>query len=299
MPVSSILELEVSWARVYTFKEKHLLVWTERIKAMNENRTGQVAQNAAEIYEEFLVPALFQEWVERVADAAQIEEGHHVLDVACGTGVLTREVERRVGPQGSVIGLDVNEGMLAVARKKSPHIQWKHGRAESLPFDNNSFHTVVSQFGLMFFEDRSAAIREMSRVLLPGGRLAVAVWDKLENSPGFAALVTLLERLFGAQAAEALSAPFSLGHLEDLLPLFRTSDLQNVQVTTINGTARFSSINSWVFIETKGWTLGNSIDENQYQHLLKEAQRELQPYVLSDGTVEFRIPAHIVTASKK
>jgi ubiquinone/menaquinone biosynthesis C-methylase UbiE len=266
---------------------------------MNKSQTGQVTQNAADIYEEFLVPALFQEWAERVADAAQIENGQHVLDVACGTGVLTRAAARRVGMKGSVTGLDVNEGMLAVAERKAPQLKWKHGRAEDIPFDDNSFDAVISQFGLMFFDDRAAAIHEMSRVLVPGGRLAVAVWDKLENTPGFAALVALLRRLFGPQAAEALSAPFSLGNLESLLPLFRKSDLQDVQVITMNGNARFSSINSWVFIETKGWTLGNSIDENQYQHLLKEAERELQPYVISDGTVEFRIPAHIVTASKK
>jgi ubiquinone/menaquinone biosynthesis C-methylase UbiE len=266
---------------------------------MNENQTGQVTQNAAETYEEFLVPAIFQEWAERLVDAAQIKEGQHVLDVACGTGVLTRAVARRVGMKGSVTGLDVNEGMLAVAERKAPQIQWKHGRAESLPFDDNRFDAVVSQFGLMFFGDRSTAIREMSRVLVPGGRLAVAVWDKLENSPGFAALVALLERLFGAQTAEALTAPFSLGDKEALLPLFHDSNLDEIQITTIAGTARFASIRSWVFIETKGWTLGNSIDESQYQHLLEEAERELQPYVISDGTVEFRIPAHIVTASKK
>jgi SAM-dependent methyltransferase len=266
---------------------------------MNENQTGQVTRNAAEIYEEFLVPALFQEWAERVADAAQIEEGQHVLDIACGTGILTRAVARRVGMKGSIIGLDVNEGMLAVAERKAPQIQWKQGRAESLPFDDNRFDVVVSQFGLMFFEDRSAAIQEMSRVLAPGGRLAAAVWDKLENSPGFTSLVGLLERLFGTQTAEALSTPFSLGNMDTLLSLFRDSDLQDIQVTTLNGTARFSSINSWVFIETRGWTLGNSIDEDQYQHLLKEAERELQPYLTSDGRVEFPIPAHIVTASKK
>ena len=266
---------------------------------MNENQTGQVTQNAAEVYEEFLVPALFQEWAERVADAAQIQNGQHVLDVACGTGVLTRAVPRRVGMKGSVTGLDINEGMLAVAERKAPQIQWKHGRAESLPFDDNRFDVVVSQFGLMFFEDRSAAIHEMNRVLTPGGRLAVAVWGALENSPGFAALVALLERLFGTQTAEALSAPFSLGDLESLLPLFHNSKLQDVQVTTLDGTARFSSIHSWVFIETRGWTLGNSIDEDQYQNLLKEAERELQPFARADGTVEFGIPAHIITASKK
>ena len=86
---------------------------------MDENQTGQVTNNAAETYEEFFVPALFQEWAERVVDAAQIEGGQHVLDVACGTGVLARAAARRVGPKGSVIGLDVNEGMLAVAQRKA------------------------------------------------------------------------------------------------------------------------------------------------------------------------------------
>jgi len=266
---------------------------------MNENQTGQVTHNAAETYEKFFVPALFEEWAERVADLAHIEEEQHVLDVACGTGVLARASARRVGPKGSVIGLDVNEGMLAVARRKAPQFQWRHGRAESLPFDDNSFDAVVSQFGLMFFEDRSAAIHEMSRVLTPGGRLAVAVWDTLENTPGYAAMAALLERLFSPQIAEALHAPFSLGNKETLLSLFRDSQLKDVQITTINGTARFASISSWVFTDIKGWTLSNSIDEVQYQHLLEEAERELQSYVSSDGKVQFRAPAHIVTASKK
>jgi ubiquinone/menaquinone biosynthesis C-methylase UbiE len=269
------------------------------MKEMNENQSGQITNNAAETYEEFLVPALFQEWAERVADAAQIENGQHVLDVACGTGVLARSAARRVGTKGSVTGLDVNQGMLAVAERKAPQIQWKQGRAESLPFDKDSFDVVVSQFGLMFFEDRSAAIHEISRVLLPDGNLAVAVWDKLENTPGFAALVGLLERLFGTQTAEALATPFSLGNMETLLPLFRDSKLENVQITTMEGTARFSSISSWVFIETKGWTLGNNLNEDQYQHLLKEAEKELQPFVISGGRVEFPILAHIVTANKK
>lgn len=219
---------------------------------MNENQTGQITSSAAETYEEFLVPALFQQWTERVVDAAQIKEGHHVLDVACGTGVLSRSAALRVGRKGSVIGLDVNEGMLTVAERKLPQVQWKRGRAEALSFDDRSFDRVISQFGLMFFEDRSGAIREMSRVLVPGGRLAVVVWDAVENSPGFAALVALLERLFGAQTAQALSAPFSLGNKESLLSLFDNSSLEDVQITTHDGTARFSSISSWIFIETRG-----------------------------------------------
>jgi ubiquinone/menaquinone biosynthesis C-methylase UbiE len=150
---------------------------------MEEQSTGQVTRSAAEIYEEFFVPALFREWAPRVAAAAHLAAGDTVLDVACGTGVLAREAAQRVAPRGAVTGLDRNEGMLAVARRAAPAVDWRVGRAESLPFADGAFAAVVSQFGLMFFEDRVAALKEMWRVLRPGRRLAVAVWDSLSAAP--------------------------------------------------------------------------------------------------------------------
>jgi ubiquinone/menaquinone biosynthesis C-methylase UbiE len=265
---------------------------------MSASETGQVTRDAAEVYEEFFVPALFQQWAQRVADAADIRAGERVLDVACGTGVLARAVTERAGQDGTVIGLDLNEGMLAVARRKAPEIEWRHGRAESLPFDSNSFDAVVSQFGLMFFEDRATALREMMRVLRPGGRLAVAVWAALEDSPGYAALTDLLQRLFGDRAADALRAPFVLANPQTLRSLFDESGIHDVHITTRDGTARFPSIESWIYTEIKGWTLADMIDDAQYERLLAEAQRVLQPFVGADGAVAFSLPAHIVTATK-
>lgn len=265
---------------------------------MNDDQTGQVNRNAAEIYEEFFIPALFQEWADHTTDAARILAGQYVLDVACGTGILARTVAARVGPTGSVIGLDVNEGMLEVARRKAPEIEWKHGNAESLPFDDNTFDAVVSQFGLMFFKDRMAAIHEMSRVLRSGGRMAVTVWGRLDDSPGYASMAELLERLFGTEIAAALYAPFSLGDSKQLLSYFNSPELSEVKINTINGKARFPSIDSWVFTDIKGWTLSESINEAQYQQLLDEAEREFQPFVQADHSVQFNIPAHIVTAVK-
>jgi ubiquinone/menaquinone biosynthesis C-methylase UbiE len=151
--------------------------------AMSQIASGQVSTSAAEIYEEFYLPALFLEWAPRMAAAAGVEPNQRVLDVACGTGVLARALAERVKPGGTATGLDINEGMLAVARRKAPGIEWRHGAAESLPFDDAAFDVVVSQFGLMFFQDRTKAIGEMLRVLRPGGRLAVAVWDSLDRTP--------------------------------------------------------------------------------------------------------------------
>lgn len=122
---------------------------------MSENLQDEIA--AAEAYEALHVSALFEEWTEPVLDAAEVEPGHRVLDVACGTGVLARAALSRVGPTGAVVGLDPAPGMLAVAGRIAPSVDWQLGTAEALPFPDASFDRVVSQFGLMFFVDRAGA----------------------------------------------------------------------------------------------------------------------------------------------
>ena len=162
---------------------------------MGRAQQGQVSRSAADIYEEFFVPALFREPAQHVVQAADIRRGQSVLDVACGTGVLAREAAPVTGDAGKVTGLDRNDGMLAVARRLAPGIDWQLGVAEALPFVDRSFDRVFCQFGLMFFDDRVAALREMRRVMKPGGRMHVAVWDSLDHTPGYAAMVNLLHRL--------------------------------------------------------------------------------------------------------
>ena len=143
------------------------------------------AVEAAWAYERLHVGALFRQWTEPVLDAAHVTTGNRVLDVACGTGVLARAGCARVGPDGSVVGLDVGPGMLTVAESIEPAVSWVAGDAGALPFEDAHFDAVVSQFGLMFFSDRVGAIREMLRCLRPGGRTAVAVWDALERSQAY------------------------------------------------------------------------------------------------------------------
>ncbi len=258
----------------------------------------QLNKRVAEVYEEFFVPALFAEWPERVLTAANIQAGQHILDVACGTGVLARAASRWVGEQGSVVGIDLNPGMLAVAQQQSSLIEWQHGRAENLPFDDDSFDAVVSQFGMMFFQDQSAALREMIRVLRPGGYLAVAVWDRLDQTPGYAAVVDLLQRLFGEQVADGIRAPYSLGDQQILKQLLGKADLPDAIITTYTGTARFPSIRDWMHTDINGWVLADMLNEQQFAQLVDAAEQELQPFVIKDGSVAFNAPAHIITAVK-
>jgi SAM-dependent methyltransferase len=269
-----------------------------RATAVDSASTGQLTHSAADIYQEFFVPALFREWAPRVAVAAALSPGQTVLDVACGTGVLACEASRCVAPGGTVTGLDRNEGMLAVARRSAPGIVWREGRAEALPFADGAFDAVVSQFGLMFFEDRPAALGEMWRALRPGGHLAVAVWAGLEHAPGYAAMTALLARLFGESVADALRAPYALGDVAALRALFAAAGIPHADIATPGGTARFPSIEAWVHTDIKGWTLADRIDDAQYSLLLEEAKTALRPFVHADGSVAFRHPAHIVTARK-
>lgn len=253
----------------------------------------------AEIYEELFVPALFQHWTAVVADVASIKFGDRVLDVACGTGVLARKIREIVGDGGSVTGLDVNAEMLAVARRVGIGVEWKQGQAEALPFDDGQFDAVVSQFGFMFFEDQTEAIREMMRVLKPGARIVIAVCDAIDHSPGYAVLTELLYRLFGSEAANAFRAPFQAGDPELLLTCFRDAGVSNATVERHDGHVHFASADSLISAERAcAWTLGGLLDDAQFEKLRVAARESFGPFTQADDSVKILMPALIASATK-
>ena len=147
----------------------------------------------------------------------------------------------------------------------------------------------------MFFEDQALALREMRRVIGAGGRAAVAVWDRVENSPGYAAMVELIDRMFGEVAADALRAPFSLGDLGGLNSLLQSAGWGEAAITRRIGTARFASITEWVRMDVRGWTLADMIDDDQYEALVRAANKELVRFAGPDGAVTFAAPGHIIS----
>ncbi|SFH61163.1 methyltransferase domain-containing protein [Modicisalibacter xianhensis] len=253
----------------------------------------------AEIYEEAFVPALFQQWGDVMTEAASVGFGHRVLDVACGTGVAACAAAERAGAQGSVVGLDPNSDMLAVAAFKHPLVEWREGRGEALPFPDASFDRVVSQFGLMFFDDPAAGLREMMRVLRTGGKLAVAVCDALDHSPGYAVLVELLHRLFGPPVADAFRAPFILGDQDRLQMLCLDAGLSEAGIERRDGNVHFASISDLITTERAcAWTLGGILDDEEFDRLDREAQVSLLPFQHENGWIDFTMPALIVSAQK-
>lgn len=260
----------------------------------------QEAVAGAEAYESLHVPALFQEWASRVLEAAGVGTGHRVVDVACGTGVLARTALDRVGRSGRVVGVDPNPGMLAVAGELNDQVDWRAGTAEALPCEDAAFDRVVSQFGMMFFSDRKGAVREFLRVLGPGGRFAIAVWDSLDNHPAYVVEVELLQRMAGREAADALRAPFVLGDLPALVRLVEEAAGTSVEASTIVGRAKFPSIRSMVEADLRGWlpVMGVDLEEELILGILAAAEKELAEFVRPDGRMEFASPAHIVAGNK-
>jgi ubiquinone/menaquinone biosynthesis C-methylase UbiE len=128
-------------------------------------------------YERFFVPTIGEPVAKDLIRKAELQPGEHVLDVACGTGIIARLALQQVGETGSVTGLDINPGMLAVARSvtQNSSIEWHEASAEDMPFPDDSFDVVICQLGIQFMEDRSAALQEMYRVLMPGGRMFLNV----------------------------------------------------------------------------------------------------------------------------
>ncbi|QRM57860.1 class I SAM-dependent methyltransferase [Sinorhizobium sp. BG8] len=256
-------------------------------------------RSPAEIYDTRFVPALFAQWGPIVAAEAGVREGDRVLDVACGTGALTLAVAKIAGPSGSTVGLDANPEMLAVARAKPVEIEWMQGVAEALPFADDRFDIVVSQFGLMFFEDKPKALSEMMRVLKPGGRLVVAVCDAVENSPGYCAFAQLLDRLFGEMVGNAFRSPFTLGSADRLHQICDEAGIADAEVVRRNEKVRFRSVDDLVSTERACvWTLGGMLDDEQFERLLNGSKSALRPFLIDGGAIEFDMPSLLIKADK-
>jgi ubiquinone/menaquinone biosynthesis C-methylase UbiE len=214
-----------------------------------EAEKWQLEGTAPELYERFLVPRVTLPWAEDLVERAGVEHGDRVLDVACGTGVVARVASARVGSTGRVVGLDVNSGMLDVARAAAPDIEWVEGSASALPFEDGEFGIVVCQLGLQFFDDRLGALREMHRALADRGRAAASVFTSIERNPAALALSEALDRQLGAGASLAKRSEHSLADSHELRELCTTAGFTTVHIETVTRTIRFASVDEWVGIQ--------------------------------------------------
>ncbi len=164
-------------------------------------------------YDRHLGPLLFHEPADEMARRLEVRPGLRVLETACGTGIVTERLLGRIAGQGTIVATDLNEPMLAHAAAKlpgRPGLEWRPADATRLPFDDGSFDALVCQFGLMFFPDKLAAIREALRVLKPGGQLLVSVWGRLEDNPVPRITHETVATFFPSEPPQFYTIPFSL-----------------------------------------------------------------------------------------
>ena len=194
-----------------------------------------------EIYEQPMVPAIFAPWAPDLVDAARVQSGDRVLDIACGTGVVTRVLAERVGAGGRVVGLDPNPDMLAAARIASPelNIEWLEENAMSMSLLDSAFDAVVCQQALQFIPDKPAALREMRRVLVPNGRLALSVWRSVDQSPAFRMIREYVADRLGPE--KAALRPFGLGDGRAIGAMVASAGFRNVKVCAAVKMSRFQS----------------------------------------------------------
>jgi ubiquinone/menaquinone biosynthesis C-methylase UbiE len=271
---------------------------------MNKQEQWQVAGSGPEVYERELVPAIFGPWASVVVELANPRQGDRVLDVACGTGIVARNLAECVGATGVVVGVDVNPGMLKVAQaawSRSAHpgvpVQWQEATADKLPFPNGSFNVVCCQLGLQFFADRHAALHEMHRVLDAEGRLALMVWRGIHESPGFALLAESLERHVGRAAAAIMRAPFELSDANELTGLVASAGFQGVALEQRVGTVRFRSIETFVLSYVAGSPLAGHVSQaGEACRLLIADVTNALPHHMTNQELAFPITAHVLRA---
>lgn len=261
------------------------------------SETFQISAEAAELYEAAFVPAFFEQWVPVLLDAAAVRPGQRVLDVACGTGVVARHAAGRADG-GSVTGLDLNEAMLAVARRVEPAITWTHGDAAELPFPDGCFDVVLCQMGLMFFPDPGRAVDEMARVVAAGGVVAIDVPAALADQPAFAAFVEMVAEHAGPVAANLLTSYFTCGDLDRLTELLTAAGLVDVAAHTEAGRYRAPSIDVAVATEVDSTPLLERIDEQTYARIRADSRGVWQPYTTADGALDAPFATHVVTARR-
>ena len=242
--------------------------------------------------------AVMAPWTDHLIGLARLRNGDRVLDVACGTGLVAGRVKASLGDRCRVTGLDINEGMLATAREIEG-VEWVHGDAADLPFPGASFDAVLCQQGLQYFPDRAAAVREMARVLAPGGRLAVAVWGALDRQPFYVALTDGL-RVYLPERKDAYALAFSLHTAEELRALAAGAGLRDARVRFEHRTIRYPDLKEFV-----GGFMEGTMISAQFMALARETRRAfvehvaglLAGYVDDDG-MAFPLENHFLTATR-
>ena len=255
---------------------------------MSEASGYQITADAAKAREQYAVRYFMAPWAPVLVAAAALQPGERVLDLACGSGLVARVAAPHVGPTGRVTGLDINRSMLDVARSLPPPagapVTWVQGSAEKMDLPDASFDVIVCQQGFQFFLDKPAALREMRRVISPGGRLLFSVWA----GPGVyqREIAEGLERHIDPGVARKFRlhriVP-SAGTLRDLLAAAGFRDVE-IRQTAMN--VQLPPMDSFLLGQLSGTPIAEAVaaaSADARAALVAHVKAALEPYTNRDG----------------
>lgn len=226
----------------------------------NATFSGSIPQR----YDEYLGPIFFEPYAVDLASRLRLDAGDALLELACGTGIVTRHLVAGFPRGASLTATDLNPGMLAIAQKKidqTEPVTWQTADACALPFGDDWFDAVVCQFGLMFVPDPAQALREVHRVLHPGGLFLFNVWDSLEHNPLARIAKDAMAQFFASDPPTFYNVPHGMSDVEDMKAKLQQAGFAPVEAETKTMTARAVSAHHAATGLVTGTPIANAIHE--------------------------------------
>ena len=257
---------------------------------MRKANGWQLKGNAPEAYEQYMVPAFTKTWAEDLVGRAEPKKGEHMLDAACGTGIVARSAALCQGADARITGSDINEVMLdkarEIGREMGISVEWRQGDIMALPFSDATFDLVLCQQGLQYFSDKEMALKEMRRVLVPGGRILASVWRSMKYFPFYTVLHEALGRYVGSEAADILSSAFTLGDARELKALFGSAGFGEIRVDLVIRQMRHPSLEAFVIGGMAASPFAPDffgLDDETREEMLRHIETSMSDYMDDSG----------------
>ena len=268
---------------------------------MKTSTQWQLDRDSAQAYERLLVPWILGPAAKALVDSLPLFQGAKVLDIGCGTGAAARFAGLAVGSGGRVVGVDVNAAMLEVARGvaggEGAPFEWVEGNGADLR-EVGSFDFVVCAQTLQFVPDPVRVVREMRRVLAPGGVAGISAWSEVGASPYFKALVVAMSEEVGRDAARGLETAFNLSDSDALLGLVASGGFENGRLRSDQFEVTLPEMESFVPAHIAATPMSVAYDAASPEArdaVIRRIERAMMPYAV-DGGVRVPFSTHLVTA---
>jgi ubiquinone/menaquinone biosynthesis C-methylase UbiE len=257
----------------------------------NARFVGSIPEN----YDRYLGPVLFEPYARDLARRVPVKEGTRLLEVACGTGIVTRHLRERLPAGGRLVATDLNPPMLDFARRKlggAGGIDWQPADACVLPFPDGSFDVLVCQFGLMFVPEKETALREARRVLAPGGTFLFSVWDSLEKNTFAKKANETIAGFFPDNPPTFYQVPFSLHRTDTVQEMLAAAGFSDVRVEALAFGGESPSSRDLARGLVEGNPVGNTIRERGDIDAAEVIEAVARVLAREFGDRPIRIPLH-------